>query len=620
MLAKIVSLIASFVFLFVSEAPLPAESICVVESKPKPNVNKTFDEIKGVGDTLFYIERPKAYALNEIDASQFGLSSENDDNYESFQKALDYCEANPNTKLNISKGVYRFKSEKNLILENAENIFIDGNGATFLFSETGYKFIIFKSECVEINNLICDWDRVEKPLASVVTVKNANPENHTLDIVFKNRENVSENMELKAITQCDPDTFTFGAKEASNEVYIYQDETAIESVKRIDVNTLRIKHNGCMDGFNNDEAYILRHFVYDGTIFQLNEYSKHITFDNVKIYGTPGMAYICEGNTSQFQLINSYIGFNPKSESDYYVSATADAIHIVNTDGFFNISNCDISKMGDDAINVHDGLGYVESVNGNKLTVIASAMRLREGDTLGFKNERFENTTETVKIKSIKVLEGIKKEITLDTDIADKIEKGYVAYSKECNSGNYVIKDNYFHENRARGLLLQSSNGLCENNRFYKTMAQSIKVVMDIVPESWQEGTGVDNLVIRNNTFEMCDYSRWGSIIEIGTNIAGEKAQTAVFTNIEISDNTFKDFPMYVFKISNVNGITIKDNTIDFGNEFSGHDRQGKIRFYEECENIIFANNTWADDGFGGTTKIIMTDNARNWAEINSQL
>ncbi|MBR4051245.1 MAG: hypothetical protein IKK09_12160 [Clostridia bacterium] len=55
------------------------------------------------------------------------------------------------------------------------------------------------------------------------------------------------------------------------------------------------------------------------------------------------------------------------------VSLTADAIHIVNTDGCFNISGCDISSMGDDAINVHDGLGYVSGVNGNTLTLIASA-------------------------------------------------------------------------------------------------------------------------------------------------------------------------------------------------------------------------------------------------------
>lgn len=112
----------------------------------------------------------------------------------------------------------------------------------------------------------------------------------------------------------------------------------------------------------------------------------------------------------------------------------------------------------------------------------------------------------------------------------ESVAEGWTAYNTECNSSNYVIRNNYFHENSARGLLLQSSNGLCENNRFFKTMAQAIKVVMDIEPTLWQEGTGVDNLIIRNNTFEKCNYSDWGTVIEIGTNIAGRSAETAVFT------------------------------------------------------------------------------------------
>ena len=34
-------------------------------------------------------------------------------------------------------------------------------------------------------------------------------------------------------------------------------------------------------------------------------------------------------------------------------------------------------------------------------------------------------------------------------------------------------------------------------------MGQQIKIVMDIMPGLWYEGTGVNNLVIRNNEFEL---------------------------------------------------------------------------------------------------------------------
>ncbi len=484
MLLRLISFIASIFLLFASSVSIPELSGVIAEDMKNLSESRTADEINGANGTKFYIQRPKAETLNVINASEFGLSAENEDNFFAFQSALDYCAGHPKTKLVIDKGTYYFRNEQGLDANNFTDILIEGNDATFIFSSTGYKFFVRNSDCVEIRNLNIDWNWEESPLASVVTVKNSNADSDTIDLVFKNSDYCDENIRMAAITQCDPETYTFGAKYSSKESYLYQDATSIKSVQKISDNTLRVTHNGCMDGFEDGETYILRHFVYDGTVFSIRDYSKNITFDNVSIYGSSGMAFVCEGNCSHFQIINSFIGVNPEYKNQRCVSLTADAIHIVNTNGCFNISGCDISGMGDDCINVHDGLGYVSSVNGNTLTLIASAMRLEEGDTLAFKNEKFENTVLTAEIVSVKALEGITKEVVVK-NISEDVNAGWTAYNTVCNSGNYVISDNYFHENRARGLLLQSSNGICENNRFYKTMAQAVKVVMDIEPSLW---------------------------------------------------------------------------------------------------------------------------------------
>ncbi len=618
MLLKLVSVIASIFLFFMSATAMPESPGVLIETLDKLSKSRYADEINGVNGTKFYIQRPKDESLNEVNASEFGLSESNKDNFEAFQKALDYCSQNPKTKLVIDRGTYYFRSENGLDANNCTDLLIEGNGATFVFSSTGYKFFINNSDCVEIKNLNIDWNWAENPLASVVTVKNSNPDTHTLDLVFKDAEYCDENNRLMAITQCDPEAYTFGEKYSSKENYLYQDETSVKSVKKISDNTLRVTHNGCMDNFENGETYILRHFVYDGTIFSIRNQSKNVTFDNVSIYGSPGMAYICEENCSHFQIINSFIGVNPKYKDKRCVSLCADAIHIVNTNGCFNISGCDISGMGDDAINVHDGLGYVSSVNGNTLTMIASAMRLNEGDTLAFKNEKFENTEFTAKIVSVKALEGITKEVKVEK-LPVGVTEGFTAFNLECDSSNYVIRDNYFHENRARGLLLQSSNGLCENNRFYKTMAQAIKVVMDIEPTLWQEGTGVDNLVIRDNSFEKCNYSDWGSVIEIGTNIAGESAQTTVFTNVEISSNEFKDIPSNLLRANNINGFVFSNNKIDTGDFFEEEDYQGRIQFGKYCSNVTYTENAFTNSGFLRYKEIAKADSIRVWAQVNSQ-
>lgn len=619
MLLKIVSFIASVILLFVPPVSMPEKPDVLVETLGILSETRTADEINGANGTKFYVQRPKADKLNEVNAADFGLSENNEDNFEAFQSALNYCSQHPQTKLIIDKGTYYFRSTNGLDANNCTDLLIEGSDATFVFSSTGYKFFIRNSDCIEIRNLNFDWNRAESPLASVVTVQNSNPDTNTIDLVFRNAENCDESNRLMAITQCDPETYTFGAKSSSKEVYLYQDANAVKSVQKISDNTLRVTHNSCMDNFENGETYILRHYVYDGTVFNLRDYSKNITFDNVSIYGSAGMAYICEGNCSHFQIINSFVGINPTHKDRNCVSMTADAIHIVNTDGCFNISGCDISRMGDDAINVHDGLGYVSAVNGNTLTVIASAMRLKAGDTLAFKNDKFENTDLTAKIISVKDIDRITKEVVIEA-LPESVAEGWTAYNTECNSGNYVIRNNYFHDNRARGLLLQSSNGLCENNRFYKTMAQAIKIVMDIEPTLWQEGTGVDNLIIRNNTFEKCNYSDWGSVIEIGTNIAGNSAETAVFTNIEITSNTFTDIPSMLMRVNNVNGLVFSGNTVDSGNFFDEYSLQGRIQMYDYCSNITYSDNVFINGGFLDSKKTIRSDSISVWAEVNSQL
>ena len=169
-------------------------------------------------------------------------------------------------------------------------------------------------------------------------------------------------------------------------------------------------------------------------------------------------------------------------------------------------------------------------------------------------------------------------------------------------------------------MLLQSSNGLCENNRFYKTMSQAIKVVMDIEPTLWQEGTGVDNLVIRNNTFEKCNYSDWGCVIEIGTNIAGRSAETAVFSNIEISSNRFKDIPSTLMRTNNVNGLVFADNTVDTGDCFDSVSVQGRLWFGEYCSNVTYADSVFVNSGFLRYKEIAQSDSVGVWAQINSQL
>ena len=618
MSVKIVALFAAFIMLFVnmfnSESPKTESGDILIEEKPIANKLRTYDELSGAAGSKFYIERPKAVALNTVSGADFGMDTEKEDNFEAFKSALAYCRANSGTCLKLSEGVYKIRNKETFNLHGFTDILIDGCGATLVFSNVVNAFSIANSDCVEIRNLKVDWDWESKPLSDIVTVANVNKKSNELDLIFRDRE-ADENTIFSAISQCDPETFTYGSNRETREDYIYQHPECIVSAVKTDKNTLHVRHDGSFRNYENGEVYILRHYVYDTSFMGISS-STNVTVNGVSLYGYPGSGFIVNNKTSHFQIINSFIGANPEYTETRHTSLGADAIHIVNTDGCFNIENNDISGQGDDALNVHDGLGCADEVSGNEILLTANAMLIDVGDTLGFRDDKFNATDIRATVTAKEQIRYDYFRLTFDRNLDGVVGRNYIAYSTAYDSGNYIIRNNYIHENRARGFLLQSSNGLCENNTFYKIDMQAIKIVMDISRGLWYEGTGVDRLVIRNNKFEQCTYGRGGEVITIGTNLDGETAVSQPFTNIEITGNTFVDFPKYVLSANNVNGLVFTDNVIEAGREFRFESGRGKAWFGQYCSNVTYGNN----DCTPNVKQTAKAEKIRTWAEINSQL
>lgn len=589
MLKKILSILLLIPALILSNYQKPYEPDSVpeniVEEEPVTDEYRTNDKINGNG-CLFYIARPLPQKLNEVHSSQFGMSPELEDNTAKLNEVLLYCKNNPRTKLVIDKGTYYFSESNKLSFDRISDCYIEATGAEFIFGSCGTFFNLSLCNCLEINGLTVDVDRVNNPVDDVLKIQNSDPKNHTTEFCFFEKETVDKDMIFSAITQCDPETLTFGAKGKNHECYIYQNPQVIKKVEQVTPNTLKITHDGVFDRYRNGETYILRHHVYDGQVFHIGNQSKNITFNNVKIYGSFGSGYGADGLASHYQIINSTIGIDPHDKTGAHVSQGADGIHIAGSGGFFNLENCDISCQGDDALNIHDGIGYVFAVDKNTIRMYSTQTRLNVGEYLAFKDSGFSELGFKAKISSFRQGEslGTEKVVTFEEDVSDIVKPGCIVYNTLTNSGNYVIRNNYFHENRARALLLQSDNGICENNRFYKVQGQAIKIVMDIRPSLWQEGTGVNNLIIRNNTFDACDYSEWGEQITIDSYIDGHYADCCVFKNIEITGNTFENFKTKIINAMNVNGLNFT------GNKISATNINNRIVLQNYCKNVKIKN------------------------------
>lgn len=555
------------------------------ESEPTTDEVRTYDRVDGVNDSVFYIARPNEKSCRSVNASDFGVSTAADDNYSAFCKAIEYCKANPNITLKVDGGKYYFRTDKAIMLDGLKNVLIDADGAQFIFENPNY-FHIVNCNCIEIRGLGITWNLDISRLASLVKIRNASKESHSFELEFTELNEVSADIPIMAFTKYDPETLTPGTRQDFKENYVYQFPGSIKTVEKTGHNVLKVTHDGSLDNYTDGEVYLLRHHVYGGNAFNVYNTS-NITFSGIKLYAVAGMGWLIENRSEHFQLLGCVIGLDPEHD-DNRISTTADGVHIANTNGKFRISGCDFSFMGDDDVNVHDNIATVtDKLDEKTVEIYTNANNFAAGDTAIFSSKGFDRLGFSAEVTSV---EG--KKLTFDKELPDYIVKDCIVSNGNIDSGNYVISGNYFHENRARGLLLQSNNGLCENNRFYKTMANPIKVIMDISSGLWLEGTGVNGLVIRNNSFVECNVVEWSAQISISTNIDGKSADSTLFYNITVENNSFDNFYGRLVDASNVSNLNICGNRVN--NKGGSYEaRRGRIIIRQSCSRVTISNNEY---------------------------
>ncbi len=111
MLRRLISLLllpAALLLARISPPPAVPARITLTEDAPVCSPFQTADTVNGAAGSIFYILRPKSDALTVVQSGSFGMLESATDNTGPFLAAIDYCRANPNTKLVIAPGVYRF--------------------------------------------------------------------------------------------------------------------------------------------------------------------------------------------------------------------------------------------------------------------------------------------------------------------------------------------------------------------------------------------------------------------------------------------------------------------------------------------------------------------------------
>lgn len=566
------------------------------DPSPVVSPDASADPNYGVNVMNFSISQPSG-VNKTVDAAQFGMSTSSSDNSRAFLAAAAYLTANPGTKLSIKKGVYHFDPSNRIFLGKITNCIIDGNGSEFLFANGNY-FDLYGCDTLLIQNLTIDWDWEEGGrLASLVRVKSVSGKKVVFEFFETDDASYAVTTPWETLNEFDPKSLTPGceggveywglASGASNKTHLGG------NLVSADINAGDASH------FASGQVYLLRHYTYRSSVFYTGYYSKNITYKNIHIYSAYGSGFVAGDGANHMLFSDITIGLRPGTENKYRISTTVDAFHIADTAGYFIMDNCDVSFQGDDCLNVHDNIGVVQSVSGNTVVVACqSTGNYNVGAQLTFKNASTYVAYDVRATVTDKTAGSGKVTLTLDQAMDNSLV-GAVVSDDSRNSSHYIVRNCYFHECRARGLLLGSGNGLVENNRFFKTQGAAILIPIDIISGSWMEGTGVDNLMIRNNTFETCNVNNWTPLIQFVANNNGKTINGECFTNIAIVNNTMIDFPSRLLLIHGVRNVTVAGNVIKNPTAMKGSLR-GVIEA-EYFKNLVITDNTWYKSAYMGS-------------------
>jgi len=317
----------------------------------------------------------------------------------------------------------------------------------------------------------------------------------------------------------------------------------------------------------------MQHYYYDmnGVVMSSN---RHLTLEEVHIRSCAGHALVIGGGQQYWQFIRVKV-VPPAGDPRRVISSTADHCHVTRSRGFFLVDSCDFGFGADDCINVHDNTAY--ATNGGTHSVrtfnLRNAGLFEVGNDVEIRHSDYSPTGFRAQVSDIKTIDPDKgiHEIVFTQPVPTSKTRGFVLFNWEYASSNVIIRNSFFHDNRARGVIIQSNDVTIENNRFRHNESGAMKITTGYTLDKWCEGYGAANIVVRNNVFDSVNPTEVkddGKARDIYLGVYMEDSPTQLRTtypiinNVLFENNRFVNSFGLVAFISSAGKVTFRNNTM----------------------------------------------------------
>ena len=518
--------------------------------------------------------------------------------------------------IKFEKGVYRISGkraykkeigisnndfgEKKIVFyfENKNEITIDGNGATLLFTDEVSAFGFNNCRSVTLKNFKIDYEK-----------------NYHFECLVNKIDG-----EEAVITACDGFSFETAAdgiyacgdkllgnlamqfdKEKKRPLYdrsyyfldFTGDKENVGAYKKADIynkNGKTILRSESVKDFKENEILLIYSHKKraEQAIFFTD--CANVEISDVTINYSPSMGIV--GQLSEnVKISNVRVELNGRHGM---LACTGDATHFIQCSGKLIAEKCSFFNMMDDGMNIHGNYSRVEKVDGDCVTLkIQHAQQravnvFKNGDRIIFYRGSTVKEVCSSVVKSSGLISPDNIELVLTGDIS-----GIAVGDLACNyhrMPEVSINGVKIGNNRPRGILLNSSKKTLVENCEFSTCEHGIELAGD--NDYWFESGRCEDVTIRNCLFNDCNYSAGSYGVCIRPIYTPTEDAKYYHGKVEILDNRFIGCVKGMVYARGVENITVRGNTFEKSKVYPVCEARSRGSFrFDNCGiNSVFDN------------------------------
>ena len=490
-------------------------------------------------------------------------------------------------------GIYTFsaagcqKGGAHLKVNSATDVVIDGNGSVLDFVAPCAGIALVSPTRVVLKNFTIDWPTLQiASLGRITASGGTGPRRYTYDLQI-DHEFVSGAMpqSIKSINSWDAGQGYWSLQYPDHEVgYNPRQPLSATGAAR------GVQSWGAR--FAPGEHVLVRHFTTEGDAIDIY-HGQDVTFQNLTVYSSPGFGIAVLQGSSGFSIS----GCNITRAAGRPISTAADALHIDNFVGNVLVENNTFAYQGDDGLNMNTTVFRVVFGNTNEASVPWNHAYIKRGDPIALFNPEMQfDASPLSRIVDITPSPSDHtNKLTLDHVIASSDAGGFLV-DLNFSGARYVVRNNRFVHNRARGALLQTSYGIVEGNTF--TGQTMYALLLTTFPP---EGPGAQDVVIANNKISEGGLNGGPAAIILSRErmiYSAAAHNPPVHQNLIFKDNLISDVPGPAFYISSANNVVLDGNTLRNTNEQPLENKwnsAGDLNFpvvINDASNVLLRHNS----------------------------